>query len=110
MYVHGVLLTCADGVSLRGLVSGQAGAGGRRLAHPLAVLPAEELRRPGSGHLLGGVRHAHALRLLHQNVGHRLREGGKSTDQRGALFEEDPDGQQGHAGALSLKSQVEASL
>lgn len=97
-------------MALGGLVAWEAGAGGGRLAHPLAVLPAEELGWAGPGPLLGGVLHAHALRLLHQAAGHGLGEGGESADQGGALLEEDPDGEQGHAGTLSLEGQVEAPL
>lgn len=92
------------------LITGQAGAGGRWLAHPLAVLPTEELWRPGSGPLLGSVLHTHAQRLLHQRARNGFRERGESADQSGALFEEHSDRQQGHAGALSLESQVEAPL
>ncbi|KAF3840871.1 hypothetical protein F7725_006733 [Dissostichus mawsoni] len=94
----------------RGFISWHAGTGSCRLAHPLTVFPAEELRGPRSRPLLGGVLHTHTLRLLHQGAGDGLWEGGKSTDQGGTLLEEDPDGQQGHAGALSLEGQVETSL
>lgn len=97
-------------MALGGLVARQAGAGGGGLAHPLAVLPAEELGGPGASPLLGRVLHARALRLLHQGAGDGLGEGGESADQGRALLEEDPDGQQRHAGALSLEGQVEAPL
>lgn len=97
-------------MALGGLVARQAGAGGGGLAHPLAVLPAEELGGAGPGPLLGGVLHAHALRLLHQGAGDGLGEGGEGADQGGALLEEDPDGEQGHAGPLGLEGQVEAPL
>lgn len=97
-------------MSLRRLISWTAGTGGGRLSHPLTVLPAEELGRTGSRALLVRVLHTHTLGLLHQRTWYRHGEGGEGGDQRGALLEEHSDGQQGHAGALSLEGQVEASL
>ncbi len=40
----------------------------------------------------------------------RLGEGGEGAGDGGALLEEDADGEQGHARALSLERQVEALL
>lgn len=97
-------------MSFRGFISCQTGAGRGRLAHPLSVLPTEELRRSWPRPLLGGVLHADALRLLDQSPRDGLRKGGQSADQTGTLLKEDPDGQQSHAGALSLEGQVETSL
>lgn len=103
-------LTSASFLSFSRLKPRQAGAGGGRLAHPLAVLPTEELRWPLSGPMLGGVLDTHALRLLHQHTRDGLWKRGQSADQGRTLLEEHPDGQQSHAGALGLKSEVETSL
>lgn len=98
-----LLLTSTSFLSFSRLKSRPAGAGGCRLAHPLAVLPTEELRRPWSGPMLGGVLDTHTLRLLHQRTRDGLWKRGQGADQGWTLLEEHPDGQQSHAGALSLK-------
>lgn len=103
-------ITCASRVPLSWFKSWYACTWGCWLAHPLAVLPAEELRRPRTGTLLSCVLHTHTLCLLHKSTRYSLRERGKSTDQGRTLLEEDPDRQQSHAGTLSLKGQVKASL
>ena len=104
-----VTLTLALGIFHGGFEAGGTGAGADR-NHPLAVPVAVELERDGHLH---GVGHAVA-RGDDQRGGlstrGRLRENGEVGDGGGALFVENSDRDERHAGAQVLEGQVEAGL
>lgn len=101
-------LTSASGIPLGSLKPRSTATTSDWLLGPLAILPAVEAGTGARGR--NGISHAAPCHRHHKLTRHSLREAGEVHSQLGALLVEEVQGQQGHAGALVLESQVEASL